>query len=298
MMARVADSMKMNVFTDSYSRLQNGVEKVSVQLSSGRKINASSDDPSGTKLVLSLMGKTAAIEGYRENISSAGTWVKMTAETLTAVDQGLEEARHIVQTAVSATAEDRSVMADSIQYISDQMLAFANSKVNERYLFSGSLTEVVPFVAGAGTAHYDYKGNDDAMLINIGKDLTAAYNVPGDAAFQPVGGVDLFLALKDIKTALLADDSDAIILALDTLTRAKSQVQGCIDEASLMSSNLGVADARLVEQANSNTKQIEGIENADTSELAMDFQMQTLALNASYDAAFRISELSLLNFLK
>jgi flagellin-like hook-associated protein FlgL len=39
-------------------------------------------------------------------------------------------------------------------------------------------------------------------------------------------------------------------------------------------------------------------ENADVSQLAVEFQMRLLAINASYSVATKIKESSLLNFLE
>jgi flagellar hook-associated protein 3 FlgL len=303
MITRVADNTKLDVFTEAFSRLQKGLQEASNQITSGKKINKPSDDPSGAKLVLSLEGRGAAIDAYRENISSALMSLKSTVANLTAVDDFLTQAQGIAQNAMSASTDERAGMAEIIQDISDQVLSLANDKVGGRYLFSGSSAGVKPFVAGSTPSPpappYDYLGNGESMQLNVGKNLSEAYNLPGDVIFLGTGGgVDMFQTLQDLKTALLADDSSAIAAASGNFDGAGEQVQDAVQKAGIMSYNIETADSRLVDQRNSITTQIEGIENADVAEQAMELQMQSLALDVSYDAAFRTSQLSLLNFLK
>lgn len=300
MITRVSDSMKYGVFTEGVVRLQTGAENATEKIVSEKTINKPSDDPEGTRLVLSLIAKGEVMDGRRENIISARTWLETTAASLTAVDDFLVQAEGLARTAYPLSTEERSDLAGTVQDISDQILSLANSKAGGRFLFSGSLTAVEPFVvsATAPTPPYEYKGNDARMAINVGQDETENYNVPGEAVFLGTGGgVDIFQALQDLKTALELDDSAAITAAGDNLASAVDQVQDGITEASLMLKNMEIADRRLVDQRTSIVKQIEGIQNADIPKLAMELQMQSLVLNALYDASSKVNQLSILNFL-
>ncbi len=301
MITRVSDSMKYSVFAEAAVRLKTGTQNVTEKIVSGKEINKSSDDPEGTRLVLALIAKGEVIDGRRGNIAFAQTWLESTAASLTAVNDFLAQAEGWAQTALPLSTEERSSMAGAIQDISDQMLSLANSKTDGRFLFSGSLTAVEPFAVSSTspTPPYEYKGNDAQMAINVGKDESESYNVPGEAVFLGTGGgVDIFQGLQDLKTALEQDDSAAITVAGDKLADAVKQVQNGITKTKLMQKSMEISDSRLADQRNSIVTQIEGVQNADISKLAMEFQMQAIVLNALYDSTFRTSQLSILNFLK
>src|SRR5690606_33764045 len=61
-----------------------------------------------------------------------------------------------------------------------------NVRFDNRYVFSGSATDVPPFVLreGAdGLTRVDYRGNGDAVEVEVGPDLRALVNLPGNEAF-------------------------------------------------------------------------------------------------------------------
>lgn len=302
MISNVTDSMKFSVFTEAFSRLQDQSRNIASQISTGKRIGRSADDPEGTKLVLSMTGQSAAIDAYRGNIVHAKTWVQSAATTLGAVEDFLVQAQELARNGLSADAAERSRSAETVQDISGQVLSFANTRINGNFLFSGSLTDVAPFSAGGALPTdppYDYNGNNASMTISVGKGAAVEYNLPGDSVFLGAdGGVDIFQTLKDLETALQNDDSPAVTAAAEKLADAVGQIREGIEKTSLMLSDLAIADSRLAERQTVLATQIEKIESADISELAMEFQTQALALNASYEAALKTSELSLLNFLE
>jgi flagellar hook-associated protein 3 FlgL len=298
--------MKFSLFTDSFRRLQRETQNVATEISSGKRINTASDDPEGVKLVLSLLAQGAEIDGRRESIAAAQTWMKTTETSLSAVNSFLGQALGIAQSSASTSAAERSGMAETIQTISEQALSLANSKIGKSYVFSGSLTDKAPFVAsGVPASPYVYSGNAESLKITTQKDSTETYNLPGDAIFLGVsggaplpGGVDIFQTLQDLQAGLQNNDSAAIAAQTSKLADAIKQVQDGIEKTGTMSKSVDIADSRLVSQRNAILKQIDGVQNADVPTLAMEFQMQSLVLNASYSTASKIGGMSILNFLK
>ena len=279
------------------------------QLATLKKINRPSDDPEGTTIVLNLRSAGASIEQYKENIIGGETWLKVTGLNLNGINDLLMLAQGVAQN-VGASASDRTAAADSIQNISDQILSFANAQLDGRYIFSGSKTDTKPFADSTSA----YEGDSQVLLINIGQNSsTADYNITGNAVFQASagGGVALFETLDRLVAALRAPYStDAEIAAADTEIAAalasfkdasqnvQDQVQDNITKTSAMLSNLEFADNHLTYLKDRVENMISKSEDADIAKLAMEFQMQALALNASYTAAAKVTEGSILNFLQ
>jgi flagellar hook-associated protein 3 FlgL len=301
MITRISDSVRYNTIAGNISNLQGSTQCVLDQMCTQKKINQPSDDPEGTTLVLNLRAAGAAIDQYKENITSGETWIKTTGINLNCINDLVTQAEGVAQNAAAGSAADKTAAAGSIQTISDQILSFANAKLDGRYMFSGAKTDTQPFaVNNTPPPAYLYNGDNQSLTINIGQNSSIGYNRTGDAVFPASadGGVALFETLDTLKTALQANDSPGIATALADLKNGGQQVQDNITKTSAMLSNLDFADNHLTYLKDAVGGMISNREDADGSKLAMEIQMQILALNASYTVASKMNEGSILDFLK
>ncbi|MCX5819697.1 MAG: flagellar hook-associated protein FlgL [Deltaproteobacteria bacterium] len=308
MISRISDNARFNTIAGNISNLQDSTRSAADQLATQKRINQPSDDPEGTTIVLNLRAAGASIDQYKENIISGETWLKITELNLSSINDLVMQAQAVAQNA-EGTSADRSAAADSIQNIMDQMLSLANAKLDGRYIFSGSKTDTEPFAVAVNDtpppAHfYDYNGDNQSLNINIGQNSSTGYNIIGDAVFPASagGGVALLETLDALKTALLSDDSAAIAAAVTDVENAcqqvQQQVQDSVAKTSAMLSNLEFANNHLTYLKNLVGSMISKSEDADTAQVTMEFQMQALALNASYTVAAKMNEGSILNFLQ
>src|SRR6185437_10600158 len=76
------------------------------QLSSGKRINTASDDPSGTVDALSLQGEIDRNHQYSRNASDGDAWLTTLDTTLTSVNNLLGRARDLVVQASSTGSND------------------------------------------------------------------------------------------------------------------------------------------------------------------------------------------------
>jgi flagellar hook-associated protein 3 FlgL len=324
MITRIADSTRFDTITGNIANLQDGTSRASEQLSTQKKINQPSDDPEGATTTLNLRAAGAAIDQYKENIISGETWLKVTELNLSSIHDLLTQAQGVAQT-IGGSIADRTAAAATIQNFSDQMLVLVNGTLDGRYIFSGSKTGAMPFPDSAGA----YQGDSRSLLINIGQNSTAVYNLSGDAVFSFTADDEstgnIFQTLDRVVTALRAPYStDAEIVAADPVTAAAlviqnaaadteitaalasfqdagsqvhQQMQDSITKTSAMLNNLGFTDNHLTYLKNRVVSMLSKTEDADTTQLAMELQMHALALNASYTVAAKITEGSILNFL-
>lgn len=310
MIARIADSTRFDTITGNIANLLEGTSRASEQLSTQKKINQPSDNPEGATTTLNLRAAGAAIDQYKENIISGETWLKVTELNLGSIHDLLLQAQGVAQT-MGASVADRTAAAATIQNFSDQMLVLANGTLDGRYIFSGSKTGAIPFPDSAGA----YQGDSQSLHINIGQNSTAGYNLSGDAVFSFTAVDDstgnIFQALDGLITALklpygtaaeISAADDLREAALDEFETAGSQVhqqmQDSITKTSAMLNNLEFADNHLTYLKNRLVSMLSNVEDADTTQLAMEIQMHALALNASYTVAARITEGNILNFLQ
>jgi flagellar hook-associated protein 3 FlgL len=155
------------------------------------------------------------------------------------------------------------------------------------------------FVVNATAGGY-YRGNSDPLSLTINRGTSITYNITGAEAFTATGGgsVDVFKTLNDLKDALDGNDVQGISDQLDNLKKAQDQV--------VLNQSLCGTKANHIEMAKSNldtldeklTSLLSEAQDADLAELATKLSMKEIALQASYAMAAKISDISILKFLK
>lgn len=146
-----------------------------------------------------------------------------------------------------------------------------------------------------------YQGDGGQQQIAIQDGAFVPQNLTGDRVFQGAGssgGVDVFSILNQVATALNSNDRTAMNNLLSQLDTARGQVDA---QRSLMGSHQNLVQA-VQDRQNDFKVSLEsirsGIEDADLSEAITKLTQQQTAYQASLGAAAKISNVSLLDFLK
>ena len=145
-----------------------------------------------------------------------------------------------------------------------------------------------------------YAGNGEELSAEIGQGISFDYSVSGAAAFTgaETGNVDIFAVLNDLKDALLDNDSNAISDLLDDLEDGSVQINTNIAKCGTRMNRLEIAQNNLTDLDLKLTELISNREDADITELVTEFSMKEVILQASYQMASTIGDISILNFLK
>jgi flagellar hook-associated protein 3 FlgL len=304
MISRISDNTRLDSVVGNLSLLQGNLGKVLDQLTTQKKINRPSDDPQGMTAVLGLRSAGASIAQYRTNVSQSRTWLNMTQTTLEGVSTLLAQVEVVLQDLEGASPAERLAAADSLQGLGDQFYTFASAELNGQYLFSGSLTGTEPFASGVT----GYQGNTQSLEVNVGQNYSLAHNITGDEVFtfdDGAGGVDdLFGVLEGLQTVLQnpasseADIEAAAAELKNAVEQVKTNVADSASTVDTVLTRLEFTENHLADMLHRVETQLSLREDADVAELAASFQMQLLALNASYTAATKIEENSLLKFLR
>lgn len=111
------------------------------------------------------------------------------------------------------------------------------------------------------------------------------------------GTVDLLTTLNTLKSALEAHDITAISAQIDDLNIAQTQVLEKQTEAGAKTNSLDLASSNLKALNEQITTMKSGIEDIDQAKIITSFQMQQIALQASYNLAAQIGKMTILDFL-
>jgi len=159
-------------------------------------------------------------------------------------------------------------------------------------------TDDIFYVHAFATGYYN--GNSEELSVNIGEGTPFAYSVSGEAAFtdKGEGDVDIFGILNQLKTALETNDTDGIASCIDDLKAASDQIIKYNSMCGTRVNRLEIAKNNLADLDLDLTKLISNVEDADIAEIMSKFAMKEIALKASYAAASKIGNLTILGFLR
>jgi flagellar hook-associated protein 3 FlgL len=193
---------------------------------------------------------------------------------------------------------DLNSISDEVSDIKSEVLSLANTSYAGQYLFSGTATNTAPYAVDAtDSTQVDYEGNSQQNAVQIGTGLTVQANLPGSSIFTQSGS-NVFTALQSLVTALDSGDSTAV----GTATNAVSTALGAISSAQVFYGNtvneLTSNETFLSEEKVNITTYQDTLVSADTATAATDLTQANTALTATIEAAAKISQVSLLDYLQ
>ncbi|EAK7235793.1 flagellar hook-associated protein FlgL [Campylobacter upsaliensis] len=178
---------KLN-FTNSIQNTMSGasaLNKLSMQLSSGMKIQDSYEDASiyidNTRLEYEL--KT--LEQIKEATSSAKEMTANSMKALQDMVKLLEDFKvKVTQAASDSNSQtSREAIAKELERIKEQIVQLANTSVNGQYLFSGAQLNNKPFDSKG-----NYFGDKNNVNVVTGAGTESPYNIPGFDLFFKADG--------------------------------------------------------------------------------------------------------------
>jgi flagellar hook-associated protein 3 FlgL len=273
---RVTSAEMYRNFLSDLEKLNASYNKVSQQISSGKKLAQLKDSPAGSAELVSLTELASEIDTYRCNMDSGSYFLR-------AAESALNEVNNIFTSIYTRgsqagselmTSEARAAIGTEVRTLRDQILSLANSQVRGRYIFGGSQTLSPPFeLTGDSVA---YQGDDEVTKAAINDGVEVPLGVTGDETFNTV-----FVAIESLLTALDGNDIPGIQSALTQFSSAFTelgQVRGQIGSGlSVMEHITTVLDSKEL-----NLTERRGIiEDANMAEAAVKLKQIQTALQAA-----------------
>ena len=272
------------------------------QLATGLKVNSPSDDPLAARRAVNIRSVIAKQEQYITNISSAGPLLAESGTSLQTVVSVLQRANELALQGATGTSSQTQMnaLAIEVNQLIEATLTEANHQTNGRYVFGGTRTLDAPFVAtrdaeGQITA-VTYQGNDEAIEIGVTDGISVQINETGEDAF--LSGQDVFQTLIDIRDNLLSGDKTS--LQTDRLT----ELGDAQDQLLISMAAMGATQNRLETLTTNTEASVDQLRvtlsdniDADYAETVVNLNAQSNAYRAALEAAARVIQPSLLDFI-
>jgi flagellar hook-associated protein 3 FlgL len=283
---------------DAINNTQAREQTALTQLSTGKRVNMPSDNPTASALLIGNHVQQADVDRYEQNINSLQSMMQSADSALSSVVTSLNQAITYGTQGANGTlsAAQVTTLATSVSAIRDQIVSLANTSVQGVYLFGGSVTGTAPFTLDTTTHTVTYQGNNDTNSVPIGDGDQIQSNVPGNQIFTGTNG-NVMQSLTDLANALQAHSSTDI-------NSAVNELQAAVSNISNQRASYGNAMNRLTAQTTSLQSTTVELKSQETSLVGVDMataatnlsQAQT-ALQATLEAAAKTMPMSLLNYL-
>ena len=304
MIGRITNQMASQMTLAGIQTALDQLDTTQQQLSTGKRINQPSDDPSGTALALKLNTDLANLTNYSNQVTDGTGWSQASSSALSDVTNSVQRIRELTLEAANGTqtTADMQASAQEVNQLIDQIKQDANGQYNGQYVFSGSATSTAPYQSGSNDS---YAGNNGQVTRAIGPNTTLAVNANLEGvlgtgqtvAGQPAGDGLLLNSLRNIADDMQSGNSSALTSDLSSLDTNLNSLTGLSANVGAVQDRLQMASSRIQTLQASDTQVLSNTQDADMATTETNFSTQQAALTAALQAGAHIVQESLMNFL-
>lgn len=304
MSIRITNQMTSSMMLTNMNKNLSNIYSVYEQITSGKKFNTIAENPMDGTKILKYNTQLGQLSDWSKNIASAKDELSQSYDTLGLINENMQRINELTIEAANSynTKETMDAIRNEIQQRTETIAQLANTKYQDKYIFSGSNTSTIPYeldddlnVTYFGTAQ---DGNWERN-VEISQGITMAMNINGQEIFGDANS-GVFASLKQLNDALNATDID-----IDAINACLDPIQADIKNITAAQATISGRVQRLDATNNINenvslniTEMKVNIEETDLAEAATQLMMYQTALQASLQTGASImQQATLLNYI-
>lgn len=296
---RVTEGTMANTTLTSLQRIQGRLQHLQEQVSSQTRVTNPGDDPLTAQQILDLNGELNDSDQYTRNITTGNSYLSIMDGTLSTMGDSLIRAKEIALEAANGTlnASQRQAAMQEVLQIKSQLITMGNTKTNGKFVFAGLKNDVAPFDPVTGA--YTNPGDDTLISINIDKSNQVAVNYPGEKLLNGAGGgTDVMGTLDSLINALNTNNQAGVQSTLDDLDKSAEQILTARTEIGARMSRFDAVNNFLENTKVYLQKAMSGKQDIDFTKAISDLTQQQTSYQAALASTAKISQMSLLDYLK
>jgi flagellar hook-associated protein 3 FlgL len=303
---RVATSMMYSFIRNSLADITRDLNSASETVITGKRLNTLSDDPMGMIRAAGIKSTLNGLKQMDRSISLGNSWLTTSENALTQAQDLVSESKTLALQMANASInpENRKDAAVMVQHITEQMMALANTRVEDRYIFSGNDTDIPSFAVETVTDEFGdpvekigYQGDDQPFSIKVGTGGMTEIGGDGGRIFSQI-----FDTLADFKTALETTDETVALEGINNaITALDVDFNHLNSEISAVGSRMTRLDMKSVifqEMKINETEKLSAVEDADIIEAITRLEQMQLSYQAALSSSSKVMSMSLLDYLK
>jgi len=310
-------SPSSELFVASLDRVEQQLDTANIEMSSGKKLNVPSDDPGDVSALLQLRTDQAQNQQVESNLTIAKT-------TASAADTALAGASSMLDTAVqlatqaandTQTADTRLSIAQQVQGILEQMVAYSQTQVQGLYIFSGDQHQSPTYQLDLSAPNGPPGENGAANGVDQLCDPAATQQIqdPAGGSFAAAetaqqifddtgsdGGPaadNVFAAINGLLTALNQNDLPGITNALTNLQQASEHVNNAEAFYGTVEDRINDASSFATNYDTQLATEISDKQDADVTQVAMEATQAGTQLQAAMEMQGRMPRSTLFDYL-
>ncbi len=296
---RVTNSSLTSVYTARIAANRHRLQVAQEQISSGKKINRPSDNPFGAESVLRYRSLQNAVEHFEQNAATVKDNLLIADGMMNSYQQLIDRANVLMTQGASDTTTPtaREALAKELDGIRQQMLAIANKKSDDRFIFGGTRQNVAPFDADGISA-----GATSLQMVQVEPDAAPiAAGITAEQIFTNSDG-SIFDTIENAANALRGTgdpvaDKAAVLGSLDSLATFTTQASNGLAQLGASLNAIDSAGQRLTSQSLAFQETIDRFETADIAALAVELSQAGTALQATLQATALTGKGSLMDLI-
>ena len=287
---RISSQMIQQGALRSLRRGTAALSQAQQEAATGQRVRTVSDDPVDAGQIMRLDAQLRDISRYQRNGTWATTRMSVEDTVITNLRDLLQDAEKLGTSAASLPVGDpgRQSAIAAIQTLKNEILALANTKVGEEYLFAGGNSTSPAFLPD-GT----YAGDSTARSTEIDAGATIQTTDTGDRVFSGA-----FAALDGLLAQLRTGDTAGVQGAAAAVSSASTQALSVQSTLGARMSQIKDVATALARTAVSVANQRDGLRNVDSAEAAVKLTTAQTALQQAYAVVSKVLSVNLVDYLK
>lgn len=298
---RISTSQMHETSVSAMLDQQARLNKIMLQLTTGRRILTPSDDPPGSVQVLNINQEIELAKQYQKNANIARTALIQEEDALVGVINVLQRARELAVRGNNDTLgpDSRKGIALEVRELLSTLMGLANTTDTDgNHIFAGYQGNVTPFEYDEANGQYVYKGDQGQRLLQIGPERRIPDGDPGSDVFMriPGSGNNMFEILDTLASSLEANTPDIATLgdldaALTHVTEIRARIGSRINA---IDGQEELNDAYMLDLETTRSQ----IADLDYAKAISSFNQQMAALQAAQRTYVQVQGLTLFDYLR
>jgi flagellar hook-associated protein 3 FlgL len=268
------------------------------QVSTGRRIQVPSDDPSATAAAVTERAELAVTDQYRQATDSVTSRLTVIDTVLSSLVDEMTAAKVAAQSG-SGTVPDtqRAAAADTILALRDSIYSVVNTQYRGVYLLSGSDSTTAPY-SRSGAAISGYQGASATIEVDIDRQTSVGVVIDGGSLLKGADADDIFAALDNLAAAVRSGDQAGIQAGLGSIDRTFERLNRALGRVGTDMAMVADQQNRLEARKLASNTRLDALENIDLAEAISAMNQADTAYRAAISAVGQASRLTLLDYLK
>jgi len=298
---RVSDNQRYNSVDTRINSSKSDNVKSMNEMASQKRLTKISDDPNAMSKLFGLRDRSKAMDQFQRNLDYARGFISKSEASLTGIHESLMRAKELAVGMASDTyaSDSREAASREIKELISGIVAQANAKHGDRYVFSGFRTQT-PSMGEDG----QYLGDDGEIFLEIAPqnfqriNLTARELFETTAETRAEGHFGMIEALQLLYRGLNDNDKDSIRKAMTEMDYQMDKASSFQSTLGALTNSIDVAEKRLAVDKELILGDLSKIEDADMLDSTSRFKRSEALLQSTLMASNKMLQPSLLNFMQ